>query len=380
MPLADLAVILVAHPQVTYTQAVLSGLAAAGGVFVACDGRNLPVGMMLPLAAHHAQAERFAAQARAPLPVRKRLWRQIVRAKINAQAALLVELRGTDFGIEAMAGRVHSGDPSNVEARAARRYWPRVFADLDFRRHRENEDQNVLLNYGYAVLRAIVARAICAAGLHPSLGIHHHNRYDAFCLADDLMEPFRPAVDRAVAEYMGTHDEPYKLEAAAKQQIIGELTGRYDLDGAAADPVRRGRPAGRLVGRRFPGQCRGIGVARLVDVCGAGVLPLVAMPRQELVLSGYRGMWLFAMFDLPVTTAQGAETLYRVPQGPLGTGLLDATILGLRSVLRKRGDGRRLPRAHPGGAPPGGVCPRPGRHRPAVRQNGELHRRNEQIP
>ena len=104
VPLADLAVILVAHPQVTFTQAVLSGLAAAGGVFVACDGRNLPVGMMLPLAAHHAQAERFAAQARAPLPVRKRLWRQIVRAKIKAQAALLVELRGTDFGLEA-AGR-----------------------------------------------------------------------------------------------------------------------------------------------------------------------------------------------------------------------------------------------------------------------------------
>jgi CRISPR-associated protein Cas1 len=231
VPLVDLAVVLVAHPQVTFTQAVLSGLAAAGGVFVTCDGRNLPVGMLLPLAAHTTQAERFAAQACAALPVRKRLWRKIVRAKIKAQAALLVELRGTDFGLNALVGQVQSGDPSNVEARAARRYWPNVFADLDFRRHRENEDQNVLLNYGYAVLRAIVARAICAAGLHPSLGIHHHNRYNAFCLADDLMEPFRPKVDRAVAEYMSTHDEPYKLESAAKQNIIGELTGRYDVKG-----------------------------------------------------------------------------------------------------------------------------------------------------
>ncbi len=106
-----------------------------------------------------------------------------------------------------------------------------MFADLDFRRHRENEDQNILLNYGYAVLRAIVARAICAAGLHPSLGIHHHNRYNAFCLADDLMEPFRPAVDHAVAEYMATHGEPYGLEAAAKQSIIADLTGRYTMDG-----------------------------------------------------------------------------------------------------------------------------------------------------
>ena len=231
VPLADTAVLVVAHPQVTYTQAVLSGLAEAGGVFVACDSRNLPVGMMLPLAGHTTQAERFAAQACAPLPVRKRLWRQIVRAKIMAQAALLVELRGMDFGLKALVGRVRSGDPSNVEARAARRYWPHVFADLDFRRHRENEDQNVLLNYGYAVLRAIVARAVCAAGLHPSLGIHHHNRYNAFCLADDLMEPYRPTVDRAVAEYMSTHDEPYHLESAAKQHIIGELTGRYDVDG-----------------------------------------------------------------------------------------------------------------------------------------------------
>jgi CRISPR-associated protein Cas1 len=210
---------------------VLSGLATAGGVFIACDGHNLPVAMMLPLASHFAQAERFAAQARAPVPVCKRLWRQIVRAKIAAQAALLIELRGTDFGLRALVARVRSGDPSNVEARAARRYWPQLFADLDFRRHRENEDQNILLNYGYAVLRAIIARAICTAGLHPSLGIHHHNRYNAFCLADDLMEPFRPTVDHAVAEYLAAHDEPYGLEPAVKQQIIAELTGRYSMDG-----------------------------------------------------------------------------------------------------------------------------------------------------
>jgi CRISP-associated protein Cas1 len=231
VPLTDLAVVLVAHPQVTFSQAVLSGLATAGGVFVTCDGHNLPVGMLLPLTAHTTQAERFAAQARAPLPMRKRLWQQIVRAKIQAQASLLTKLRGVDFGLGALVARVHSGDPSNVEARAARRYWPQIFADLDFRRQRDNEDQNILLNYGYAVLRAIVARAICAAGLHPSLGLHHHNRYNAFCLADDLMEPYRPVVDRSVADYMATHDEPYKLEAAAKQNIIGDLTSRYSCDG-----------------------------------------------------------------------------------------------------------------------------------------------------
>ena len=203
-------------------------------VLAACSSLAMPTGCLWACCSPwppHYQAERFAAQARAPLPMRKRLWRQIVRAKIKAQAALLTELHGDDHGVGVLALHVRSGDPSNLEARAARRYWPYLFADLAFRRHRENEDQNILLNYGYAVLRAIVARAVCAAGLHPSLGIHHHNRYDAFCLADDLMEPYRPTVDRAVAEYMSTHDAVYELEAAAKQHIIGELTGRYVVDG-----------------------------------------------------------------------------------------------------------------------------------------------------
>jgi CRISPR-associated protein Cas1 len=230
LPMADLAVVVVAHPQITCSQSVLAELAAVGGVLIACDGKNLPVGMMLPLVGHHAQVERFAAQARAALPLRKRLWKQLVRAKITAQAAVLRELHGTDNGLMALVARVRSGDPSNVEARAARRYWPLLFADLDFRRHRENEDQNLLLNYGYAVLRAIVARAICAAGLHPSLGLHHHNRYSAYCLADDLMEPFRPTVDRSVAEYMREH-ELTGLESAVKRHLVAELTRRFEVRG-----------------------------------------------------------------------------------------------------------------------------------------------------
>jgi CRISPR-associated protein Cas1 len=183
--------------------------------------------MLLPLAAHFAQAERFSAQARASLPTRKRVWQQIIKAKIKAQANLLMELHGSDNGVAALADQVHSGDPSNVEARAARRYWSLLFADAKFRRDREHEEQNLLLNYGYAVLRAIVARAICAAGLHPSLGIHHHNKYNAYCLADDLMEPFRPTVDKAVTEYVNSHEPINRIEASAKKTIISELTGRY---------------------------------------------------------------------------------------------------------------------------------------------------------
>ena len=231
MPFADLAVLVVSHPQVSYTQAVLAELVASGGAFVACDKRHLPVGMLLPLDAHYVQVERFAVQAQAPLPLRKRLWREIVRAKVRAQGSLLAELHGDDQGLVALAGQVRSGDPSNVEAQASRRYWPALFRDPAFRRNTEAEDQNRLLNYGYAVLRAIVARAIAAAGLHPSLGLHHHNRYNSFCLADDLMEPFRPAVDKAVWDLVQSSGPDLALDRQAKTALIQAVTGRLTVQG-----------------------------------------------------------------------------------------------------------------------------------------------------
>ncbi|HJT36296.1 MAG TPA: type II CRISPR-associated endonuclease Cas1, partial [Pirellulales bacterium] len=199
VPLTEIAVLIAAHPQVTFTQAVLGGLAAAGGIFIVCDERWLPAGMLLPLRGHHLQARRFQAQAAVAAPVKKRLWQQIVRAKIETQAQALETLHGDSAGLRPLVPLVRSGDPENIEARAARIYWPLLFADESFRRQWEAGDQNRLLNYGYAVLRAIVARALCAAGLHPTLGLHHHNQYSAFCLADDLMEPFRPVVDIVVA-------------------------------------------------------------------------------------------------------------------------------------------------------------------------------------
>jgi len=231
VPMADIGVIVVSHPRVTYTQAVLAELVARGGAFVACDQRHLPVGMLLPLDAHYVQTERFAVQAQAPLPMRKRLWRQIVRAKVRAQGALLASLYGNDHGLSALAAGVRSGDAANVEAYASRRYWPALFADPKFRRDREAEDQNRLLNYGYAILRAIVARAIAAAGLHPSLGLHHHNRYNSFCLADDLMEPFRPLVDKAVCELVREAGPAVALDRAAKTALLQAVTGRITVDG-----------------------------------------------------------------------------------------------------------------------------------------------------
>ncbi|MFQ5872895.1 MAG: type II CRISPR-associated endonuclease Cas1 [Dehalococcoidia bacterium] len=230
VPLADLAVLVVSHPQVSLTHAVLAGLADSGGAFVACDGRRLPVGMFLPLAGHFTQAERFGHQASASLPTCKRLWQQVVRAKLRAQAHLLSELCGSDHGISVLIPRVRSGDPDNVEGKASRRYWPALFPGGAFYRDRFGPPPNQHLNYGYAVLRAVVARAVCAAGLHPSLGLHHHNRYDAFRLADDLMEPFRPVVDRAVVNLIRRRGTDTPLDRQAKAEILEALSGRLLLN------------------------------------------------------------------------------------------------------------------------------------------------------
>jgi len=230
-PLEELAVLVVSHPAVRFTHAVLSGLCANGGTFVLCDEKRMPVGMLLPLEGHFVQTERFAAQAQASAPTKKQVWKQVVRAKILAQGHLLQILRGHDFGLSALAKKVRSGDPVNLEAQASRRYWPALFG-AEFRRHPRIPDQNRLLNYGYAVLRAIVARAVCAAGLHPSLGVHHHNRYDAFCLADDLMEPFRPLIDCVVAKLVEERGIDVPVDKETKAALIGALIDhRHMVDG-----------------------------------------------------------------------------------------------------------------------------------------------------
>lgn len=226
-PLGEVVALILAEPRVLLTQPVLARLLGAGGVVIVCDGKRMPVGMMLPLEGHVTQSERFAAQSQASLPTKKRLWQTVVGAKIRAQARALTELREHDAGLSDLVPKVRSGDPANVEAEASRRYWPALLQDPAFRRARHGGRQNVLLNYGYAVLRAIVARGVCGAGLHPSLGIHHHNRYDAFPLVDDLMEPFRPVVDRTVASYCDAYGAKAPLDKRAKTALIGTLMGRF---------------------------------------------------------------------------------------------------------------------------------------------------------
>ena len=230
-PVNEIAALVFSTPRVQMTQAVLAGIAASGGSVVLCDGHFLPAAMILPLQTHYVQTERFAIQSKLSEPRRKRIWQELVRSKIKAQSELLLELHGEDGGIAALEERVRSGDPENVEAQASRRYWQLLFGNQKFRRIRDAPDQNRHLNYGYTVLRALVSRALCGAGLHPSFGLMHRNRYDAFSLASDLMEPFRPVVDRAVARWVGEHDPLEPLSPEAKAGLIGALHARFRVDG-----------------------------------------------------------------------------------------------------------------------------------------------------
>lgn len=213
IPVRDIGVLVLSTPYVTLTQTAVAELAKEGVCVVFSDRESKPAAMCLPFGAHAQPATRFREQADAGAVLCKRLWRQIVSAKLAHQAALLKHLHGTSFGLETYCGRVRSGDTTNVEALGAKIYWSNLFGDRPFTRDRDARDVNMGLNYGYTVLRAITARAICAAGLHPGLGLHHHNRGSGFCLADDLMEPFRVYVDYAA----------YRLTEGGKLRLV-ELT------------------------------------------------------------------------------------------------------------------------------------------------------------
>jgi CRISPR-associated protein Cas1 len=224
VPFEEIAVLLVSNSWVSYTHTVLTTLAECNGILVTCDSRSLPIAMSLPLQGYTLPMERLRQQVDASAPTQKRLWQQIVRAKVRSQAAILKELRGHDGGLENMLERVGSGDPENIEAQAARRYWPQVFGNPGFTRQPQNgEPPNHLLDYGYAVLRAMTARAIVGTGLNATFGIHHHNRANAFCLADDLMEPFRPLVDRQVAYLIELQGDAAPLNRDNKAAMIAPM-------------------------------------------------------------------------------------------------------------------------------------------------------------
>lgn len=229
--LCDVSAIIVTARDADLTAGVLRAAAEAGCALVVADDAFRPLAVLLPMVSHSTQSERFSRQVALGAPRKKRLWQSIVRAKISAQAAVLDERNGSAAGLDRMIARVRSGDTGNVEAQAARRYWGALVQDPEFRRDPERPGLNRWLNYTYAVVRATVARALCATGLHPSLGLHHHNRYDPFCLADDLMEPLRPHADRSVLFVRESLSDPGELDRTTKSALVETVTGNVRIDG-----------------------------------------------------------------------------------------------------------------------------------------------------
>lgn len=202
-PIEDIGLVVLDHKQITITQGVLEALLENNCAVITCDSHRMPVGLMLPLCGNSIQSERFRHQIAASLPLKKQLWQQTVKAKIDNQAKVLSLCTSAETKcMQKWSADVKSGDSDNLEARAAAYYWKNLFSSVagleDFTRGREGIEPNNLLNYGYAILRAVVARALVSSGMLPTLGIHHHNRYNAYCLADDIMEPYRPYIDELV--------------------------------------------------------------------------------------------------------------------------------------------------------------------------------------
>lgn len=222
IPIEDIGVVVLDHRQITLTQGLMAALLNNQTAVITCDDRRMPAGQLLPLEGNTLQNERFRSQIEASVPLKKQLWQQTVVAKIENQAYVLEkQLNEPAARMHYLADTVKSGDTTNCEAQAAAYYWQHLFPDIPgFTRGREGPPPNQLLNYGYAILRAVVARALVASGLLPVAGIHHHNRYNAYCLADDIMEPYRPFVDALVIETIRRFGLTAELTTALKREML----------------------------------------------------------------------------------------------------------------------------------------------------------------
>ena len=221
-PIEDIGLLILDHQQITITQALLAKLLANNTAVITCDATHHPTGLLLNLDGNSLQSLHFKAQLEATAPLKKQLWQQTVSAKITNQAAVLALQREEHKLLLNYADAVKSGDSENHEAKAAAYYWKRVFPDfLEFRREREGLPPNNLLNYGYAILRASVARSLVGSGLLPTCGIHHRNQYNAYCLADDIMEPYRPYVDKVVCHIVRSNGRFLEMTPSMKKELLG---------------------------------------------------------------------------------------------------------------------------------------------------------------
>ena len=233
IPIEDIGVVVLDNRQITLTHGLLEALLENNCAVITCDSKGMPVGLLLPLYGNTTQNERFRRQIDASLPLKKQLWQQTVKTKISNQAAILS--RHSTENTRCMSiwvNEVKSGDTDNMEARAAAFYWKVLLRDMPgFTRDKDGIPPNNLLNYGYAILRAIVARALVCSGLLPTLGIHHHNRYNAYCLADDIMEPYRPYVDDLIMKIINDGIDCQEITKEIKTRLLSIPTIEVNIAG-----------------------------------------------------------------------------------------------------------------------------------------------------
>ena len=257
IPIEDIGVVVLDNKRITITTGAMEALLENNSALISCNDRSLPVGLMLPLTGNTLQNERFRHQLNASLPLKKQLWQQTVKQKVTNQSHVLNTYTLTETScMQRWINDVKSGDTENVEAKAAAYYWKNIFPDIkNFVRGREGEPPNNLLNYGYAILRAVIARALVGSGLLPSLGIHHHNRYNAYCLADDIMEPYRPYVDELVIQIM-QEDDYSDLTRNIKAKLLQIPVLNVTINGKRSPlMIAAGITAASLF-KCFSGECR----------------------------------------------------------------------------------------------------------------------------
>lgn len=232
-PIEDIGVVVLDNKQITITTGTIEALLDNNCAVISCDSKGMPVGLMLPLYGNTTQNERFRDRLDVSVPLKKQLWQQTIKMKIENQASVLFDCTGAEVrNMRVWANDVKSGDPDNLEARAAAYYWKSLFPEIkDFTREREGIPPNNLLNYGYAVLRAVVARGLVSSGMLPTLGIHHHNRYNAYCLADDIMEPYRPYVDELVVDIIKSGVGITELTKDLKARLLSIPTLEVKING-----------------------------------------------------------------------------------------------------------------------------------------------------
>ena len=259
IPIEDIGIVILDNKQITMTQGLLEALIDNNCAVISCGSNHMPVGLMLPLYGNTIQNERFRRQIEASLPLKKQLWQQTLQVKISTPAAVLKLTTGEEHdNMKIWAKNVRSGDPDNLEARAAAFFWIYFFPDNSrFIRGREEDDPNSLFNYGYAILRAIIARALVGSGLLPTFGIHHHNRYNAYCLADDIMEPYRPYIDLIVHGIVQKYGNG-ELTKEAKRELLSIPTTEVTINGKRSPLMIAASTSTASLAKCFNGEIRKI--------------------------------------------------------------------------------------------------------------------------